>query len=302
MAKKAEKKAMKQQFLSTLMSTGISMGINAIGSRMQDRSSLGKMQKMTAGTSNKTGDNLEITRGGSFLKGYTPEGSDAALAQFKGQKFLSDVQATNLGLDTSKGRIKLPKQFKRMLNTRIDSRLENAVGDMSYLGTGEDAKRNFFNIHGEAHGKIGGKGKGSGKISGGYINRDSIPAYLAGGEYVMNNRAVKKYGLGFMGRLNGGVVPGYQVGGSVGAEAPPLNNQTGANTNNISINVSVGGGGSGQGASGGSGNPNADEQTNQDKATEGKGLSDRIKSAVLQVIADEQRLGGSLSRTRRTGG
>jgi hypothetical protein len=302
MAKKAEKKAMKQQFLSTLMSTGISMGINAIGSRMQDRSSLGKMQKMTAGTSNKTGDNLEITRGGNFFKGYTPEGSDAALAQFKGQKFLSDVQATNLGLDTSKGRIKLPKQFKRMLNTRIDSRLENAAGDMSYLGTGEDAKRNFFNIHGEAHGKIGGKGKGPGKISGGYINRDSIPAYLAGGEYVMNNRAVKKYGLGFMGRLNGGVVPGYQVGGSVGAEAPPLNNQTGANTNNISINVSVGGGGSGQGASGGSGNPNADEQTNQDKATEGKALSDRIKSAVLQVIADEQRLGGSLSRTRRTGG
>ena len=302
MAKKAEKKAMKQQFLSTLMSTGISMGINAIGSRMQQRSSVGEMQKMTAGTTNAAGENLEITRGGNFFKGYTPQGSDAALAQFQGQKFLTDVQATNLGLDASKGRIKLPKRFKRMLNTRIDSRLENAVGDMSYLGTGEDAKRNFFNIHGEAHGKIGGKGKGSGKISGGYINRDSIPAYLAGGEYVMNNRAVKKYGLGFMGRLNGGVVPGYQVGGSVGAEAPPLNNQTGANTNNISINVSVGGGGSGQGASDSSGNPNADEQTNQDKATEGKALSDRIKSAVLQVIADEQRLGGSLSRTRRTGG
>ena len=305
MEKKAKKKAMRDQFLSTLMSTGISMGISAIGSRMQQRSSLGKMQKMTAGTTSKTGENLEITRGGNFFKGYTPEGSDAALAQFQGQKFLTDVQATNLGLDASKGAIKLPKRFKRMLNTRIDSRLENAVGDMSYLGTGSDAKRNFFNIHGEAHSKIGGKGKGPGKISGGYINRDSVPAYLAGGEYVMNSRAVKKYGLGFMGRLNGGVVPGYQVGGSVGADASPqLNTQTGANTNNISINVNVGGGGkgSGQGPGQTTGNVNADEQTNEDEATRGKALSSRIKAAVLEVIASEQRLGGSLSKTGRAGG
>jgi TP901 family phage tail tape measure protein len=302
MEKRAKKKAMRDQFLSTLMSTGISMGISAVGSRMQQRSSMGKMQKMTAGTTNKEGESLALERSGSFFskKGYEMQGSDAALAQFKGQKFLTDVQATNLGLDASKGPIKLPKRFKRMMHKSIDTRLEETGHASAGFG-----KKEFFGLHSSAHGYSGGKGKGPGKISGGYINRDSVPAYLAGGEYVMNSRAVKKYGLGFMGRLNGGVVPGYQVGGSVGADASPqLNAQTGANTNNISINVNVGGGGkgSGQGPGQTTGNVNADEQTNEDNATQGKALSNRIKAAVLEVIASEQRLGGSLSKTGRAGG
>ena len=64
---------------------------------------------------------------------------------------------------------------------------------------------------------------------------------MAGGEFVMNNRAVRKYGLGFMGRLNGGLIPTMQAGGPV--TPAPLNSQTGANTNNISISVNTGGGG-----------------------------------------------------------
>ena len=138
-----------------------------------------------------------------------------------------------------------------------------------------------------------------GSLSGGFSNRDSVPAYMAGGEFVMNNRAVRKYGLGFMGRLNGGVIPTMQAGG--GVEAAPLNAQTGANTNNISINVSVGGSGSsGQGASESAGNANASEQSNVDQATKGKEMAERIRSAVLEVIGQEQRLGGSLSKKSRT--
>ena len=138
-----------------------------------------------------------------------------------------------------------------------------------------------------------------GHIGRGFTNRDSVPAYMAGGEFVMNNRAVRKYGLGFMGRLNGGLIPTMQAGG--GVEAAPLNAQTGANTNNISINVSVGGSGSsGQGASESAGNANASEQSNVDQATQGKEMAERIRSAVLEVIGQEQRLGGSLSKKSRT--
>jgi hypothetical protein len=140
-----------------------------------------------------------------------------------------------------------------------------------------------------------------GLIGRGFMNRDSVPAYMAGGEFVMNSRAVRKYGTGFMGRLNGGVIPSMQAGGAVGGAPAPLNAQTGANTNNISINVNMGGGGgaAGQGASDSSGNANASEQSNVDQATKAKELGERIRSSVLEVITEEQRLGGSLSKKSR---
>ena len=76
----------------------------------------------------------------------------------------------------------------------------------------------------------------------------------------------------------------------------------GATTNNISINVSVGGGGgqTQQGA-GGAGNQNADQASNKDDATQGKELGEKIRAKVLEVISEEQRLGGSLSKTKRQG-
>ena len=89
-----------------------------------------------------------------------------------------------------------------------------------------------------------------------------------------------------------------QTGGMVGAESAPLNAQTAANTNNISINVNVGGG-TGQADAGSTGNANSNEQSNVDQATQGKELSEKIRSAVLEVIQQEQRLGGSLSQSNR---
>ena len=121
---------------------------------------------------------------------------------------------------------------------------------------------------------------------------------MAGGEFVMNNRAVRKYGLGFMGRLNGGLIPTLQAGGPV--TPAPLNSQTGANTNNISISVNTGGGGgTGQGGSQSTGNASASQQSNVDQATQGKELAERIRAAVLEVVSTEQRIGGSLSKHSR---
>jgi hypothetical protein len=78
-----------------------------------------------------------------------------------------------------------------------------------------------------------------------------------------------------------------------------LNTSTATNTNNISINVNLGGGSGGaQSGSGGTGNVNADQESNRDQATEAKDLSERIRGAVLEVISQEQRLGGSLRKAR----
>ena len=291
--KKAERKALKTQFLSTLMSVGISKGISAISGRIQEGQDAKKLEQMTAGTTNDAGESLALTRTGSFFKGYGVTGSDTALAAARSQKFLTANQISNLGLDVKPGQnVRFPKSMKRALHSEIDSRLDNFWEGFN--------SQNYMEMFGPTDKSFGRRGKRGGKISGGFINRDSVPAYMAGGEFVMNNRAVRKYGLGFMGRLNGGLIPTMQAGGMVGPQAAPLNNQTGANTNNISINVNVGGAGSSQ-DSDNTGNKNANEESNRDRATEGKELGERIRAAVLQVIQDEQRLGGSLSKTSRQG-
>ena len=54
-----------------------------------------------------------------------------------------------------------------------------------------------------------------GPINGGSGNKDDVPAMLMGGEYVMNKKAVSKYGSGFMEALNNGSISGYARGGPV---------------------------------------------------------------------------------------
>lgn len=144
--------------------------------------------------------------------------------------------------------------------------------------------------------------------SGGYIgngprNIDSIPAFMAGGEYVMNNRAVRKYGLGFMNRLNGGFIPTYQTGGSVAESPSNLGNSNSTNTNNINITVNVGGDGSKQSSSeSGAGTAQNDKSSSGDKENnnrkKGMELTEKIKQVVLQTIQEEQRSGGTLNRKK----
>ena len=96
----------------------------------------------------------------------------------------------------------------------------------------------------------------------------------------------RRYGL-FQG---GGTVP-------VASGAPSLGGST--NTNNISINIGLGGdnesagSGASQTATGNTGAPS--------KATtaDAKALSQKIKSQVLKILTEEQRVGGALSPTAR---
>lgn len=59
-----------------------------------------------------------------------------------------------------------------------------------------------------------------GMVSGpGGPRADAVPAMLSNGEFVMQAKAVDKFGLGFMSQLNDGMMPGFASGGGVGMAA-----------------------------------------------------------------------------------
>jgi TP901 family phage tail tape measure protein len=112
---------------------------------------------------------------------------------------------------------------------------------------------------------------------------------------------------GFIRRQSGGSIGGgvarryglFQGGGSVpvSSGAPSLGGST--NTNNISINIGLGGdnesagSGASQTATGNTGAPS------QATTADAKALSQKIKSQVLKILTEEQRVGGILSPTAR---
>ena len=100
-----------------------------------------------------------------------------------------------------------------------------------------------------------------------------VPAMLQGGEYVMNPSAVSKYGSSTMSKINNGTLNT----GSSGSSAQGVNNN-----NEVNISVNVDSSGSAKSSSGGSSPENP------------KKFAEKVKAAVLQVIQQEKRVGGSL--------
>ena len=88
------------------------------------------------------------------------------------------------------------------------------VSATSFLN--EINKANIKNLAGMATEGFGTLFRASGgPITGGSGSKDDVPAMLMGGEYVMNKKAVSKYGSGFMEALNNGSISGFADGGSV---------------------------------------------------------------------------------------
>ena len=128
-----------------------------------------------------------------------------------------------------------------------------------------------------------------GLISGGSNIRDDVPTMLTGGEFVLNNRATQRIGLQNLNKLNNG----QSVGGE-GASAEmtqalisKLDELIQATQNSSSENVVV--------------NVSSNEtggQNQENPAGAEKELHKKIRQAVLDVIAQEKRLGGSLEKSR----
>lgn len=100
----------------------------------------------------------------------------------------------------------------------------------------------------------------------------SVPTVLTGGEYVMSPSAVKTYGSAMMGSINSGSFSANQ------SSQPQSQNNISHGDVNISINVSQSG-----------------QTTNtSSNPLNTKEFASKVKSAVVEVIGREKRVGGSL--------
>jgi hypothetical protein len=128
-----------------------------------------------------------------------------------------------------------------------------------------------------------------GMIYGGSGTRDDVPAMLTGGEFVLNNRATRKLGVQNLNRLNAGETGGGEDRSGAVTESllSKLDELIQATRESSSENVVV--------------NVSSSEVQGSTENTGGteKELQRKIRQAVLDFIAQEKRLGGSLNKDNR---
>jgi hypothetical protein len=128
-----------------------------------------------------------------------------------------------------------------------------------------------------------------GLISGGSGTKDDVPAMLTGGEFVLNNRATQRLGIQNLNKLNNG-----QSVGSEGSSAEMtqaliskldelIQTTSNSSQSNVVVNVS---------------STDQQEENPADMNERDRELQKKIRQAVLDVIAQEKRLGGSLEKSR----
>jgi hypothetical protein len=101
------------------------------------------------------------------------------------------------------------------------------------------------------------------------LNRGGrVPAMVTGGEYIMNPKAVKQHGSAMMSSINSGT---YSGGGS----------GSGSNISHGDVNISI------------NVDNNSTSQGGENQLNT-KEFSSKVKAAVIQVINQEKRVGGSL--------
>jgi hypothetical protein len=113
---------------------------------------------------------------------------------------------------------------------------------------------------------------------------DTVPAMLSGGEFVMNAAATQNIGAANLQALNSGST-GLNDNSDLVLKLDELIRATEDSQTAGNISITVNGSNGSESSVGGQGA--SEEQRN---------LSEKIKSAVKQVIADEKRLGGQLRR------
>jgi TP901 family phage tail tape measure protein len=99
-------------------------------------------------------------------------------------------------------------EFVKAINKRLMSNLVDSV-----VGSGKQDASGGSGFLGNIMSSIG--LASGGKVNGGSGTKDDVPAMLMGGEYVINKKAVQKYGPQFLEALNNGTIGGYAKGGKV---------------------------------------------------------------------------------------
>jgi len=107
-------------------------------------------------------------------------------------------------------------EFVKTINQRMMSDLVNKIvggGGGSAVGSGANSGGGFIQSAGKFISEM--FMASGGMVNGGSGSKDDVPAMLMGGEYVVNKKAVSKYGAQFLESVNNGTLTGYAQGGSV---------------------------------------------------------------------------------------
>jgi hypothetical protein len=128
-----------------------------------------------------------------------------------------------------------------------------------------------------------------GLISGGSGTKDDVPAMLTGGEFVLNNRATQRLGVQNLNKLNNGQSVGSESSSAEMTQAliskldELIQTTSNSSQSNVVVNVS---------------STDQQEENPADMNERDRELQKKIRQAVLDVIAQEKRLGGSLEKSR----
>ena len=249
---------------------------------------------------------------GAKSAGSALQATDEATKQGLDAAMKSGGEATSKFLSENATKITLNGQTLSNLNAGLNTGLigtNAAVGSFSKMNSAQLSNifsrsgfttsigksgfvKNFFQPAFNSTTGILGQQRGNqvggyiGYNSGGFVPHgsrlsDTIPALLTGGEYVMNNSAVKKYGLGTMNMMNAGA---FQSGGSNSTSSSNTNN-TNNNATNISINVDR------------SGRTVYGANTNSYESNDiifSKKMAKQINNLVVRSMSNEKRYGGEL--------
>lgn len=124
---------------------------------------------------------------------------------------------------------------------------------------------------------------------GGSVGRgtDTVPAMLTPGEFVVKKDAVDKYGTSFLSALNNGALPmrGFQNGGAVAPVSSEVGSAAAAgpvtNNSDFTFNIDQGG--------------QVRQEGTENQSDQQKQFAQRIRSAVVTIIQEESRIGGTLN-------
>jgi len=294
--KKFEKDQKNAQLISSIVGA---VGSIALGAGLSGLSSAATASKGLAAAS-KAGEVSVNTAASETTKAAFTEAQKAGGKAFA--EFAKNNPADVLIKGQSLSSLNMMNQFQSGVNPlkisggfgkfNGNAQLTNVLSQQGFSAAQKTAGSGLFgSIFTTGAGVVGGNIKRPGRQTGGLIGfnsggfvpygsrlSDTIPALLTGGEYVMNNTAVKKYGLGTMSSMNAGA---YQEGGSTATSSNNTNN----NATSIAINIDK----SGKSVYG----ANSSSYEKQDIAFT-KEMAQQINGIVLRSMSNEKRYGGEL--------
>jgi len=221
------------------------------------------------------------------LNGQTIDklGADQMVSDLRSNVFDYDsaVNVENM-ISSDKFQRKMADPFGGGMFNRDRVKISSVFNNAGFTAEASNKPGLLMNMFSGARGFLSkGKRQEGGLInynSGGFVPHgsrlsDTIPAMLTGGEYVMNNKAVAKYGLGTMNAMNAGGL----------STSSTTNNSTNNNATSISVSVDR------------SGKSEYGAQTtsyNKDDIVISKEMAQQINALVLKRVVDEKRYGGEL--------